>query len=236
MKRQRMMRGAVAVALLALGAGSVQAQVVRKQFAVVTRLGTLTPERSASIDAQALIGLDAEFAFGKYFGLGTALDIARGNTHREDFVQRLRFGNPAVAGGDTIYYQYLGQPVNTLNISLIGTARLPGKRLSPYAMGGVGSYVLIMDAQTNGKATNMSGMSYTAGAGLNIRFSEKYGMQLDARALSLQKYQRGKLDPSAGRFPNAWFPEDIPAPPAAKSTALGTALTLGFRYVPGAGN
>lgn len=234
MKRAAFMLASLAVAA-SLVAGTAQAQVSPKKFAVVTRLGALSPERASSLDMAGLIGLDAEYAINKYFGIGTALDIGRGNSHREDFVQRLRFGNPAVAGGDTIYYQQLGQPVNTLNLSAMATARIPGK-LSPYAVAGVGSYVLIMDAQTNDKARNMSGMSFTGGVGINFQFSDKYGMQIDARAIQLQDYQRAKLDPSDGRWPNQWFAEDFPAVPAAKNTALNTAITLGFRYVPGAGN
>jgi len=225
-----------ALLLVAGTAIPLEAQVQNKQFAVVTRLGTFTPERAASVDQQAMLGLDAEYALGKYFGIGTAIDVARGNTHREDFIQRLRFGNPSVAGGDTIYYQQLGQPVNTMNLSAVATARYPGKRIAPYAMGGVGTYLLILDAQVNGKATNMSGLSYVGGVGVNIRFNAQYGIQLDARMVGMQDYRRDVLDPSAGRFPNVWFPEDLPAPPAAKSSVMNTALTLGFRYVPGAGN
>ena len=59
---------------------------------MVTRIGTFTPERAASVDRQAMLGLDAEYALGKFLGVGTAIDVARGNTHREDFLQRLRFG------------------------------------------------------------------------------------------------------------------------------------------------
>jgi hypothetical protein len=230
-----MKRYALILAALALGAGAAGAQVTPKRFSVVTRLGALTPERAASVETSGLIGLDADYALNKYFGIGTALEIGRGNTHREDFVQRIKFGNPGVAGGDTIYYQYLGQPVNTINVSLMGTARMPGK-VSPFVTAGVGTYTMIMDGQTNGEKRSMAGMSLSGGVGINFRFSEKYGMQLDARAIQFQDYNRAKLDPSEGRFPNKWFPEDLPAIPAAKNTALNTAFTLGFRYVPGAGN
>lgn len=235
-----MKRPLLALAMLALGAGVAGAgvagaQVTPKRFAVVTRLGALSPEKAASQETAGVIGLDAEYAINKYFGLGTALDIGRGNTRREDFTQRLRFGNPAVAGGDTIYYQQLGQPVNTLNLTLFGSLRVPGK-VSPYAVGGVGSYVLIMDALANGSTRYMSGLSLTGGAGVNIKFSEQYGIQFDVRALQFQNFERGKLDPSDGRFPNSWFPEDLPTPPAAKNSVLNTTFTLGFRYVPQGGN
>ncbi|MBL0937352.1 MAG: outer membrane beta-barrel protein [Gemmatimonadaceae bacterium] len=230
-----MKRLAFSLALLALGASVAGAQVTPKRFAVVTRLGVMSPEKAASQETAGLIGLDAEYALNKYFGLGTALDIGHGNSRREDFIQRLRFGNPGVAGGDTIYYQQLGQPVNTLALNVIGTARIPGK-ISPYAVGGVGTYLLVLDAQANGASRSMSGLSYTGGAGVNIQFNEKYGVQFDVRALQFQDFKRSKLDPSDGRFLNVWFPEDLPVPPAAKNSVLNTTFTLGFRYVPQGGN
>ena len=138
---------------LALSAGVAGAQLAPKQFSVTTRLGTLTPERAASMDAQALVGLDAEYNLSKYFGIGTAVDVSRGNTRREDFLTRLRFGQAAVAGGDSIYYQYVSQPVNLVNLGLMGTLRYPGKKITPFVTGGVGTYVMILDAQINGKET-----------------------------------------------------------------------------------
>ncbi|MFN9204052.1 MAG: hypothetical protein ACK6DP_13450, partial [Gemmatimonas sp.] len=68
-----MKRYALIMAALALGAGVAGAQVSPKRFAVVTRLGVMTPERAASQDMAGLIGLDAEYALNKYFGIGTAL-------------------------------------------------------------------------------------------------------------------------------------------------------------------
>ena len=47
---------------------------------------------------------------------------------REDFIARLRYGNAGVGGGDSVYYQALGQPINTLHISAFGLVRIPGKK------------------------------------------------------------------------------------------------------------
>ena len=49
----------------------------------------------------------------------------------------------------------------------------------------------------------------------------------------MRNFDRGFLDPSAGRNPNRVFPEDFPAVPAAKRTAGNLMLSLGFRYIPG---
>ncbi len=225
-----------AVALLVLASATVEAQVQPRSFSVTTRVGTLTPERSASMDMSGLIGLDTEYAINRWLGIGANVDVARGNTRREDFVARYSYGNASVGGGDTVYYQYLSQPVNTINLGVFGVLRAPSERFSPFVMAGVGTYSMFLDAQVAGKAERKVEMSYLFGAGAWIRFTESTGIQLDVRALQMQKYDRAFLDPSKGRSPNTVFPEDFPEVPAAKNTALNTVITLGFRYIPNGGN
>lgn len=228
-----MKRIAQSLALLAFTAGALGAQVQPHRFSVTTRLGTVTPERSASLDAGGLVGLDTEYSLNKYFGLGTNIDVTRSNTRREDFIARLRYGNAASGGGDTVYYQYLSQPVNTIHIGAFGVARYPMGKLAPFLMGGVGNYTMLLDTQVSGKSSRKNDLSYTVGAGAWYRLNERTGVQLDVRSLTLQKYDRKFLDPSAGKSPNTVFPEDFPSVPAAKKTAQNTVITLGFRYIPG---
>jgi len=223
-----------ALGLLAVTASALSAQVQVKQFSVVTRVGAVTPERASSLNTGALIGLDTEYALSKYFGIGTSVDVMRTNTHREDFLTRLRYGNAGQGGGDSVYYQYVGQAINTINIGAFGLARIPSKTLSPFVMAGVGTYTMIANAQVNGKATRKNEISYTFGAGFWYKLGDKVGVQIDARALQFQKYQRNFLNPAAGRPELITpFPEDFPVAPAAKNTALNTTFTLGFRYIPG---
>lgn len=223
-----------ALALLAVSASALSAQVQNKQFSVTTRLGTVSPERASSLNAGPLIGLDTEYSLNKYFGIGTNVEVMRTNTHREDFLTRLRYGNAGVGGGDSIYYQYVGQPINTINIGAFALARLPGKNISPFVMAGVGNYTMIANAQVNGKAKRQNDMSYAFGAGVWYKLGEKVGVQLDARAVQYQGYDRNFLNPAAGRPELITpFPEDFPVAPAAKNTALNTMFTLGFRYLPG---
>lgn len=229
-----MKRVILAAAFLALAASTAQAQVQNKRFSVTTRLGTVTPERSSSLDLGGLIGLDTEYSLNKYFGTGVSVDVTRGNTHREDFVVRLRYGNAASGGGDTIYYQYAGQPVNTIHLGGFGVARYPTKYVTPFVMGGFGTYTMLLDTQVNGKAAIKNSASYTVGGGLWIKFNERTGIQFDARQLTMRNYDRGFIDPAGGRNQNTVFPEDFPAVPKAKNTAANLMLSLGFRYIPGA--
>lgn len=223
-----------AFALLALSSSALSAQVVVKQFSIVTRVGAASPERASSLNSGAIIGLDTEYPINKFFGIGISAEVMRNNTHREDFLTRLRYGSAAVGGGDSIYYQYVGQPINTINIGAFAVARYPGKKVSPFVMGGVGNYTMIADAQVNGKNKRTNDMSLTGGAGLWIKLGDRVGVQLDARAVQFSKFDRSFLNPANGRAEQKTpFPEDFPVPPAAKNTALSTLFTLGFRYIPG---
>lgn len=230
-----MKRTLSAVALLFLATTTLEAQVQPRSFSITTRIGGISPERSAGMNKSGVIGLDTEYSFSKFVGIGTSVDVARGNTHREDFVARYRYGNAGVGGGDTIFYQYLGQPVNMINLGAYGVLRAPMGRLTPFVMAGVGTYSLFLDAQVAGKAERKVEMSYLFGGGANLQLSESTGFQIDIRALQMQKYDRLFLDPSKGSLPNTVFPEDFPEVPAAKNTALNTVITLGFRYIPGGG-
>jgi hypothetical protein len=224
------------LALLALSASVAGAQVQEKSFSVTTRVGGMSAERAASMQTAGLVGLDTEYALNKWFGIGTTVDVARANTTKEDFVARLRYGNANTGGGDSIFYQYLGQPVNMVNLGAFGMIRAPGKRFAPFVMGGVGTYVMLLDAQINGKAKRKNEMSYTGGAGFWLKLTESAGLQFDVRAIQFQGYDREFLNPATGRAEqNTPFPEDFPAPPAAKNTALNTVFTLGFRYIPNFG-
>jgi outer membrane protein W len=228
-----MKRIVFAAAVLALASTGAGAQVQVGRFSVTTRLGAVSAERSASLDPAGVVGLDTEYALNKYFGIGASVDVTRGNTHREDFVARLRYGNAASGGGDTIYYQYVGQPVNTLHIGAFGLLRYPAGRLSPFLMAGVGNYTMLLDTQISGRAARKNDMSYTVGAGFWWKLSERSGLQFDVRSLSMRNYDRAFLDPTLAKNPNTVFPEDFPSVPTAKDIARNTMFTLGFRYIPG---
>ncbi len=229
-----MSRLLASLALVAVSASALSAQVQTKQFAVVTRFGAVTPERASSLNTGAMLGLDTEYAISKWLGIGTNIEVLQSNTHREDFLTRLRYGNAGVGGGDSIYYQYIGQKVNTINVGAFGTVRLPSKTLSPFLIAGVGTYTLIPNAQVNGKAKRKTDLSLTFGGGIWYKLGDRVGVQLDARAMQMRGYDRDFFNPALGRTEQITpFPEDFPSPPAAKNTALNTMLTLGFRYLPG---
>jgi hypothetical protein len=229
-----MKRLACTAALLALFTSVAEAQLAPKSFSVTTRMGMRTSEVAASLDPAAVIGLDTEYAFNRYFGIGTAVDVARGNVTNEHFLVRLRYGSAGTTGGDSLYYQYLGQSTNTVSVNAFATLRYPGKRVSPFLMGGAGTYALLLDPQLYNAQRKINEMSYIGGAGVWLKLSEKAGIQLDVRNMVFTKYNRDLLNPAFERDEqNTPFPEDFPVPPANKSTVGNLTYTLGFRYIPG---
>jgi hypothetical protein len=215
------------------GATAADAQAIKNQFSVTTRLGAIQPERASSLNTGGFIGLDAEYTLSRFFGVGTSIGVARANTRKEDFLTTLRFGRSDVAGGDSVYYQFVGQPINLLDIGVFAVARAPLGRFTPYATAGVGNYTLITDAQISGQARRSNDLSLSGGAGMWLNFSERAGIQLDARLMQLRNYDRRFIDPTGGRNPNVTFFEDFETPPQAKNTATSAVFTLGFRYIPG---
>jgi len=78
-------------------------------------------------------------------------------------------------------------------------ARYPTKHITPFVMGGFGTYTMLLDTQINGKAAIKNAASYTVGGGVWIKFTERSGIQIDARQLTMRNFDRGFLDPCRRR-------------------------------------
>ncbi|MFN2398038.1 MAG: outer membrane beta-barrel protein [Gemmatimonadaceae bacterium] len=210
---------------LILGAATASAQVTPRRFAVSPRGGYLSFEKASGLEGTPVIGLDAMYAFNRYFMIGTGLSAARPSTRGQDFIASLTFG-------DTTLLVEVKQPVTLLDVNLAAMLRWPGATFSPYFIGSVGSYTLYLDQQVVGSNRKFSKLSATAGVGVNYRVSEGAGLQLDVRDFIFTDYDRDQLNPAAARFANIRFPEDVPVPPAAKKTVHNLMFSLGFSFTP----
>lgn len=222
--------GAGVTALLLL-AGAAEAQAPQGRFTVTTRASSLTFDRAASLNTAPAVGVDAEFGITNWLALGTSVSVSRPSTRKEDFITQLTFGT--AANGDTTTFYQTGQQVSLVDGSIIATLRREVGRLTPYLSGGVGLYNFFLDPQINRGSANFSGTSFTGGAGVAFRLSERAGIQLDVRSLTFMNYKARQLQPSGGRFPNVLFPEEFDAAPKRKDNVSNIAFSIGFRYVPG---
>lgn len=221
---------ALATAAGALAGSALHAQAAENRFTVTTRAGAVTFDRASSLKTAGAIGLDTEFGFSKYFGVGTAINVTRANTRAEDFITSITLGT-ADTGSTTSYYG-VSQPVSLVEASLYGVVRAPMGRTTPYASAGAGYYAFYFDPQVNNGQKRVSDFSGHLGAGLAFQLSQRAGISLDLRDVILTNYNASAFDPSGGRNANINFPEDLPHPPARKSTINSFIYSIGFRYVP----
>ena len=217
-----------------LAGARVEAQVDMHRFTVTPTASFYRPERATSINSGGALGLDALYRLTTFFGVGTTFSYARAQTHGEDFLARLTYGQ--VSAADTAFFYYVTQPVNAVHGAVNATLTAPAvlSRVLPYATGGVGAYGIYLDPQANRGLSHFGALAYNYGAGVNLRFSERGGVRLDVRNVVYTNYRRGRLNPGDGRFVNYQFPAEFQTAPAAKSTVNNLMLSLGFSYTPGA--
>jgi hypothetical protein len=194
-----------------LAGARVEAQVDMHRFTVTPTASFYRPERATSINSGGALGLDALYRLTTFFGVGTTFSYARAQTHGEDFLARLTYGQVSAADTAAVL-----------------------SRVLPYATGGVGAYGIYLDPQANRGLSHFGALAYNYGAGVNLRFSERGGVRLDVRNVVYTNYRRGRLNPGDGRFVNYQFPAEFQTAPAAKSTVNNLMLSLGFSYTPGA--
>ena len=222
----------ISASLVAPTLANGQQQVEAKQWLVSPRGGIVHYQREASIKPAAFLGIDATYYLTPQFGIGTNVSVARSNTRGEDFVAALNFGIPS--DGDTTLYFGVTQPVTVFDVGLIGTARMPVGRFTPFLVGGLGVYTLYLNPQVNASPRRLSNLSGTLGGGVDLLLGKSGAIQLAIRDLILTDFRRDFLNPSEPRFFETRFIEDLPTPPAAKSTVHNLQFSIGFSFRPGA--
>lgn len=222
------------VASLLAHSPAMAQQIEGRQWLVSPRGGLLQYQREASIKPAPVLGVDATYYFTPTFGIGSTVSIARSNTRGEDFLAALNFGIPS--DGDTTLYFGVTQPVTLFDVGLLGTARIPVGRFTPFLVGGVGVYTLYLNPQVNASPRRVSNMSGTIGGGVDLMLGKSGSVQLGLRDLILTDFRRDFLNPSEPRFFERRFAEDIPSPPPAKSTVHNLQFTVGFSFRPGTGS
>jgi hypothetical protein len=202
-----------------------------RTFEITPRAGYLRFDRASSIENGGFLGLDATYRVTPMFGVTTNLVVSRAQTYGEDFLSAFRYGNPVL--GDTTLILTATQPVTVVDVGIGGVAQLPGvSRLTPFVNAGVGSYTIYLDPQSNSRPSKFSRMSLSVGGGLKLALGRFGGLQLDVRDLIMTDYKRDRLNPTEPRFANVLFLDDLPQPPAAKSTVHNIQVSLGFTFRP----
>ena len=220
----------IAVSLFA--AAPVMAQAAQaRQWLVSPRAGIMKYERGAAIRPAPFLGVDATYYITPMFGIGPSITIARSKTNGDDFITALNFGIPS--DGDTTLYFGVTQPVTTFDANMLGTARMPFGRFTPFLVGGVGVYTLYLNPQLNGEARRLSNMSVTLGGGVDVVLGNSGSLQLSVRDLVLHNLRREFLNPADRRFVETRFAEDLPQPSEVETYPHNIQFSIGFSFRPG---
>ena len=238
-----LLRSIAAVAVcLGLAAGAAHAQNA-SQVTVSVRAGSEKFDRAASLDQAVVLGLDTFYGVNKWLSIGPVLALTRPNTNGNDFISVISYG--VLNLGDTTSFFKASQPVSVLDAALNVRVQLPGKKLSPYATGGVGGYAMFMDIQSNRGEKHHTGVSFNVGAGVLYALSDRAGITADIRSTTFTDYDRVALDPRFQGAPilggfilpqskveQTLFAENFKPAPKAKSTVTNFTFAFGFSYVP----
>lgn len=208
------------------------AQSAASRTSITPRGGYARYDRAASIENGGVLGVDAMYEFNGMLSIGPTLTVSRPRTRGEDFLAAFTFGDPTK--GDTTFIYAVTQPITMVDAGLAVRLGLPvGQRLTPYLVGGVGSYTIYLDAQSNGQPSRFSRMSAMVAGGVNVALGSRGGILIDVRDQLLTDYQRERLRPTDARFTNVRFGEELPVAPKAKNTVHNLMFSLGFSFRPG---
>ena len=239
--RARPWVGAAAVACLLVAAAAqpaaaqpAAAQSGSGRTAIIPRGGFARYDRASSIENSGVLAVDAVYEINGFLGIGPTLTVSRPRTRGEDFLAAFTFGDPTK--GDTTFIYAVTQPITLVDVGLAARVGRPvGQRFAPYLAGGVGSYTIYLDAQSNGQPSRFSRLSAMIAGGVNVALGSRGGIQLDVRDQILTDFQRGRLRPTDSRFDNVRFGEELPVPPGEKSLVHNLIFSVGFSFRPGAG-
>lgn len=225
---------AAAAGVLAAAVGGVGAQST-SQVTVAVRGGIESYDRSASLNKAGVIAVDALYGVNRWLSIGPVLSLARPNSTGADFITPITYG--VLNLGDTTSFFEAAQPVNVIDGALNVRVQLPGKKLSPYATGGIGGYAMFLDTQSNRGENHKTGLMFNVGAGLLYALSDRAGLTIDVRGTTLTDYNRTVLDPRDSQNPfshieNTLYFEDFKPAPKNKSTVTNFIFSFGFSYVP----
>jgi hypothetical protein len=225
---------------LGLAAGAAHAQNA-SQVTVSVRGGQTKFDRAASLDPAVMLGLDTFYGVNKWLSIGPVLSLTRPNTTGADFISVISYG--VLNLGDTTSFFKASQPVSVLDAALNVRVQLPGKKLSPYATGGIGGYAMFMDIQSNRGERHKTGVAFNVGAGVLWALSDRAGITADVRSTTYTDYDRVALDPrfqgaqinttlAPSKVEQTLFAENFKPAPKAKSTVTNFTFAFGFSYVP----
>lgn len=193
-------------------------------FHVTPRFGYIRFDKASSIEGAPHVALQTDYALTPHLSIGLAFGSSQPETHAEDFLQYLRFG-------DTTRVFSVRQSLSVIDYGAHASWAFGDLgRLAPYVGAGAGFYTIYLDPQVRGGESRVTKPMYALSAGTNIRVAGRAGVLLDVRDLVFSSYDRNRLYPATpADFP---YIEDVARPTATKSTVHNLVFSIGFSFTP----
>ncbi len=223
----RIRTAVMAVVLLVVATLSAEAQVEEKQWQVVVGGGYQTFGSGSAVNGGAVLSGEANYFFSEALALGLYTD----------FIFTESAGNELIPAAlpfvDSTTFTFVNQSLEFFQYGVQTKVRLP-RRISPYALLGVGGYTAFFDPQQNNGNSNSTRWMMKFGVGVDLAVSRGAGFELSVKDSWYPNWDPTALLPVREEFQNTQFPELNPDQSQLSTSVHNFSFKAAFTLVPGA--
>ena len=223
----RIRTAVMAVALLVVAALSAEAQVEERQWQVVVGGGYQSFGNGAAVDPGAVLGAEANYFFSGALSLGLYTDFIFTQSAGNELIPA------ALSFGDSTTFTSVNQGMEIFQYGVQTKVRLQ-RRMSPFALLGVGGYTALLDPQQNSGTANVTRWAMKFGVGVDFAVSRGAGFQLAVQDSWYPNWDANALLPVREEFLNTRFPELNPDQSKLSESVHNFSVRLALTLVPGA--
>lgn len=223
--------GSLLSALLLAAAPPSSAQEIAGRYTVTVIGGRTLYAESSALEDAFTGGLEAQYNFTEWLGLGFYFMAARPTTDGSFFpLVRLEFS-------DTVFNTLVSQQVTQLDYGVSAAVRYPLGRFHVRGVGGIGGYTFNLDDQRIESPSlpedRFSGLAFSAGAVLGYAFSRAGAVELRIRDFIYTDFDREKFNVSEPLLAVTDVPHPNPNPPPPEDTIHNLHFEVGFSFTLG---
>ena len=230
-------RGSIALAMVLLGTGPLDAQLQSGEFLISVRAEHMSYANSAALEASGAAGVETMYFVTRHLAVGLQASVARPWTKGEYFpLMRHTYWTPNSANDTTLLY-VVNQQVTTFDYGLQAEYRLAFNRWEPLFQVGVGRYTIFLDPQSQPQSDRdrrtSSGLAYSVGGGLSFAVSDDARIMVAVSDRIYTGFDREALSLSDRLLREDRFPNPLPPPPPEEDVIHNLRVSAGFSFAPG---
>ncbi|MFO7260681.1 MAG: hypothetical protein DIU52_005975 [bacterium] len=232
-------RGSIALAMVLLGTGPLDAQIQSGQFLISVRAEHMRYAESAALETSGAVGVETMYFLTSHLAVGFQASVARPWTKGEYFpLMRHTYWTPNSANDTTLLY-VVSQQVTAFDYGLQAEYRLALGRFEPMVQAGVGRYTFFLDPQSQPQSDRerrtFSGLAYSVGGGLSFAVSEDARIMVTVSDRIYTGFDRDNLSLADRLLREDRFPNPLPPPPPEEDVIHNLRISAGFSFAPGRG-